>query len=393
MLQKNQDQQFECVECAHAPQCSGCAWIAQPYSWQRQTKVEDLRQKTGLKDFKISFVATQPSAVRDRADFVIDHSMNQRRIGLFSQIRSQAGDRREIVDLESCAQLSSPLNDFYREFRKIPIDVQRGSVRLRVAPDGTRGVWLDFANLDVARLLSEENVLRRLKDIAIVEIGQRRKRLIERDGRLKLGDAELAAWFETYLVQSPNTSLATIELSPTPMFGAIGSFTQPGVATNRVLITEALRSILRQARPKQVLELGAGSGNFTVPLACLADHVEAWESDPLACLALKQTVSAAGLESKVSMQRRSFQIAAQPLLSPDWLICDPPRSGLQGFLNQLTAILKEPCPNLLYVSCFAESFAQDLQVILQHGYTLQELKIVDQFPQTPHYEIIAAFQI
>jgi 23S rRNA (uracil1939-C5)-methyltransferase len=71
-------------------------------------------------------------------------------------------------------------------------------------------------------------------------------------------------------------------------------------------------------------------------------------------------------------------------------LVNPPRSGLKDFLHSLTEDIQPS--SLIYISCFPESFAEDSQKLSEKGYHLEEIKILDQFPQTHHYEIMALFQ-
>jgi tRNA/tmRNA/rRNA uracil-C5-methylase (TrmA/RlmC/RlmD family) len=45
---------------------------------------------------------------------------------------------------------------------------------------------------------------------------------------------------------------------------------------------------------------------------------------------------------------------------------------------------------LVYVACDAASFARDLRVLLDAGWSLAGLRAFDMFPMTEHMEIMAA---
>jgi 23S rRNA (uracil1939-C5)-methyltransferase len=45
------------------------------------------------------------------------------------------------------------------------------------------------------------------------------------------------------------------------------------------------------------------------------------------------------------------------------------------------------------MSCYPESMMMDLQKLIQLGYALEKISIVDQFPQTAHYEVLALLKI
>jgi 23S rRNA (uracil1939-C5)-methyltransferase len=73
------------------------------------------------------------------------------------------------------------------------------------------------------------------------------------------------------------------------------------------------------------------------------------------------------------------------------VLADPPRSGLLRFPEILDGIAERP-RHFVYVSCYPESFATDAARLAALGYRLRTLEIVDQFPQTPHAELVSRFE-
>lgn len=371
------------LNCIYAGTCSGCSLIALSYSEQTKLKKNDLVRawqdaSVGAELPKIKFVSISNGGLRDRADFILDRRSGSTAFGLFNT-------SREIMDLENCAQLSPALQKWLTEVRATLPNVNRGSFRIRVSPSGEKGIWLDLANLDVKTLLDEKAQLLKLQNLGFVEIGQKRKKLITRDGELKLGDPELKSWFETYIGESER---------PVPLFTTVGGFTQPGFQANRVLIRE-IRLALKKLDFSHVVEFGSGSGNLTLPFAAQADSVEAYELDTLACEGLKKGLAAAGLSQKVKINTGNFQLEknAPKFSGIDLVVVDPPRSGLMGFLANFKTIQQSDRPRaFLYISCFADSFSKDAAELVQLGYKPDQVTIVDQFPQSPHYEIIALFK-
>jgi 23S rRNA (uracil1939-C5)-methyltransferase len=275
------------------------------------------------------------------------------------------------------------LEEWLKKLRSFPLpNVKRGSLRLRVSPSGARGIWIDFANVDIKGLLDEGSWLSSLKNSAIVEIGQKNKRLIEKENRWKLGEAELFPWFETYLGE---------ELRPQPLYLTLGGFTQTGFAANRLLISAAMK-LLKETGEGEVLELFCGSGNFSLAMASRGYKVRGLELDALALEGLKKAAVEAGLDSHIRLTRRDlYRASTEELESPVWFV-DPPRSGLRSVLDRLEDLAPGRRPQyILYVSCFLESWAEDAKKLGTMGYRLEKLKGVDQFPNTPHCEWISLF--
>jgi len=74
----------------------------------------------------------------------------------------------------------------------------------------------------------------------------------------------------------------------------------------------------------------------------------------------------------------------------DYALFDPPRTGLtkkKTLFKQFNRI-KE----ILYVGCEKETAISDWRFFLSQGYQISELKLVDQFPHTPHLEMLAHFR-
>jgi 23S rRNA (uracil1939-C5)-methyltransferase len=382
---------FPSLACSFSNVCSGCDWLARPYDDQRALKLDDLRSylqralpsRSWIEIDSCEWSGIREGGLRDRADLTIDQRSGTYRVGLLNQ------NRDGIIDLDHCPQMSTQLENWLRDFRRIQIPVQRGSIRLRVSPSGKRGVWLDLANVDIKSLLDQRIQLDALRSQAVVEIGQRRKRLIEREGQLKLSDPVLEPWFETYL-HDENTGQATA----VPLFCSIGTFTQPGFDANRALVRK-VHDFIRPLEVLKAVEFGSGIGNFTVPLAAMCEQVDCYEVDELALAGMRRSLEECGLESKVTIHSGNFQVSKNDPLrfsGVDLIFVDPPRSGLKEFIEPLEALPSQDLPpHFVYISCFAESFSFDTARLMKMNYQLARLAIVDQFPQSRHYEIVALF--
>ena len=56
--------------------------------------------------------------------------------------------------------------------------------------------------------------------------------------------------------------------------------------------------------------------------------------------------------------------------------------------------IKELRPGrIVYVSCNPTTFAREASVFLAAGYDLKRLTLIDQFPNTYHIELAAAFEL
>ena len=65
---------------------------------------------------------------------------------------------------------------------------------------------------------------------------------------------------------------------------------------------------------------------------------------------------------------------------------DPPRSGLGDPVTRALATLG--APRLTYVSCDPATLARDLIQLQAAGYRVEEIHLIDLFPQTYHVETV-----
>ncbi len=368
------------LDCKYIAECSGCSWLHLDLNAQHNLKLEKLKnifQSIFLNNLEIDLIDLGLGYLRDRVDMTFINN-EQQKLGLWSK------DFKSIVDIDTCPQLSSQLDQTLKNFRHFNLPIKKGSLRLRVSPTGQTGVWLDFSNQDIKNLLDEKCLLLEISRSMIIEIGQRKKRLYQKpDDSLVLKDPAFLPWFETL-----NSHLEKIPLECT-----IGQFTQPGLKANHELVKKVL-SLSKVANAKNIFEFGSGVGNFTLGLAGLAENVYAAEVDSLALEALKKNLKNNNLEEKVHILSGDFQNTKQKLnlQTLDLIVVDPPRSGLKNFFDYFKEDLKLPT-YWLYVSCYPESLTEDLKSLKNLNYQPVEVSIVDQFPQSPHFETVSLFKL
>ena len=74
-------------------------------------------------------------------------------------------------------------------------------------------------------------------------------------------------------------------------------------------------------------------------------------------------------------------------MTPDYVVLDPPRAGLGLEATRLLAGVGSR--EVTYVSCDPATLARDLRVLVDAGYTITHLHLIDMFPQTFHLEAVA----
>ena len=168
-----------------------------------------------------------------------------------------------------------------------------------------------------------------------------------------------------------------------------GAFLQPTALGEEILarlVGEAL------AGAKRVIDLFSGVGTFALRLA---EHAEtlAVETDVEMLAALKAAADGAGgILKRVSILRRDLlrmPLSSLELKPFDAAVIDPPRSGAR---LQAEQIGRAPIRRLAYVSCDPGSFARDVKVLVDYGFSLTRVTPVDQFRWSPHVEIVGALE-
>jgi 23S rRNA (uracil1939-C5)-methyltransferase len=168
-----------------------------------------------------------------------------------------------------------------------------------------------------------------------------------------------------------------------PLEGTIGGFSQAHGAINRALVQRVVE--LSRTHEQRVLELYAGSGNFTVALAPGALSYTAIEQAPEAVRALSNNLKAraiAGKQLRVVEGDVAQKLAGPPI---DVVVLDPPRTGAPGVL---TALLARKPRRIVYVSCDPATLARDVAELLPRGFRVSWAEAFEMFPQTADLESV-----
>jgi 23S rRNA (uracil1939-C5)-methyltransferase len=172
-----------------------------------------------------------------------------------------------------------------------------------------------------------------------------------------------------------------------------GSFFQ----TNRHLTDELVKIVSHGQSGRLALDLYAGVGLFSTALASDFHHIVSVESSQTSTgdLAYNRPTNGdavqATTEQYLTRTENSGRVGRDAVLPgipvvPDLAVVDPPRGGLGEPVARSLANLG--APRVTYVSCDPATLARDLVPLLAAGYRIEQVHLVDLFPQTYHLESV-----
>jgi 23S rRNA (uracil1939-C5)-methyltransferase len=155
---------------------------------------------------------------------------------------------------------------------------------------------------------------------------------------------------------------------------------------NRFLLDKLVEVALEGAEGETALDLYAGVGLFSLALARGFREVTAVESGSGAVRDLQFNAERAGL-ANLRAERQTAEEYLQKLeRAPDFVLLDPPRAGLGKAVVRRLAELRPR--QVTIVSCDPATLARDLAGLTAAGYRVEQMTLVDLFPQTFHLETV-----
>ena len=153
---------------------------------------------------------------------------------------------------------------------------------------------------------------------------------------------------------------------------------------NRHLIDELVSVVTGGAGGDVALDLYAGGGLFSVPLAKKIHHIFAVEPSHTSLPDLRQNVPAS---VKVVGTRTEEYLSSRTVgKRPDLVVLDPPRTGAGKAVTR--SLVELGAQRVRYVSCDPATLARDLALLVAAGYRIEEAHLFDLFPQTFHIESV-----
>lgn len=347
--------------CRHYKACGGCQLQHASDTFVADWKVEVVRTALAAQGLEAPMrpIHTSPERSRRRATVAVRRTKK----GTLAGFHGRASDT--ITEIPDCHLLDPAL------IAAIPV-----AEALAVLGGSRKGV------LAVTLTLSEAGL-----DVSV-------KGGKPLDGPLELALAQATeqhglarlTWDDEVIAmrQPPVQRFGKAQVVPPP--GAFLQATKDGEQA----LTQAVLEIVGSS--KRVVDLFAGSGTFSLPLA-EGSEVHAVEGEAAMTRALDQAWrKAEGLKKVTTEARDLFRRPLMPdeLKSFDAVVLDPPRAGAEAQVQELVQAKR---PLIAYVSCNPVSFARDAKILAQAGYTLEWVQVVDQFRWSSHTELVGHFNM
>ncbi len=345
--------------CSHAKSCGGCqlqhARDDFTANWKRDVVLRALGAQ-GVTPPELGDVITSPPQSRRRATFTVRRT----RKGALAGFHIKRSDT--VVSIPNCQLVTPQIAQCLPMLEELAtIGASRKAPLAVLVIEGDNGL-----DLTVSGGKEMDTPLR----AALADFGNRHglTRLTWDDESLNFRPAVL--------------TFDGIEVTPPP-----GAFLQATSHGEQVL-REAVVEIVGKA--KRVLDLFSGCGTFALPLSKRA-RVHAVEGDRAMTTALNHGWRMGKDLRDVTHETRD--LFRNPLLPDeldrfDAVVIDPPRAGAEA---QIAQMAKLKIPVIAHVSCNPLTFARDAKTLLDNGYALTRLDIVDQFRWSTHVELVGAF--
>ena len=185
-----------------------------------------------------------------------------------------------------------------------------------------------------------------------------------------------------------------IEHLETILYQTDQSFYQPNHFHMPKMVTKAMSFVKDQ---KDLLELYCGSGTFSLPMRKLFNKIFATENNRQSIRCLNKSIDEQNIKNifhaRLSAEDVSELFAGRVFKRMNGInisdfnfthvLVDPPRAGLDKDVISLISKFK----NIIYVSCNYETYERDVKNL--KGFTIKNIEIFDQFPNTKHLEIVS----
>jgi len=393
-------------ECGHFPVCGGCKVQQLAYDQQVREKEQQVNdifvRMAGLNDFKVSKVIPAKNIFnyRNKMEFTFSNRRwilkdePQDNDNTFALGLHIPGRFDKILNIDTCHIMPEKGNAILTRVRELSMEHGLKPYDVRTHNGFLRHLMLRFGHktkdLMVNFVTSYENpdLLQPMVNTLISEFPEITtivNNINTRKADVAFGEYELLLHGRPSIEEK--IGKLVFEISANSFF-----------QTNSLQAENLYKSVLQGADLKGdeiVYDLYCGTGSISLFLAQKAREVHGFEVIVSAVEdAVRNAVRngignahfhIANLDKYFKMQQKIKKIPA-----PHVVIVDPPRAGMHK--DMVNALPLFGAQKIIYVSCNPTTQARDTLIMLENGYDLKSVSMVDMFPHTPHIETVAVFE-
>ena len=145
----------------------------------------------------------------------------------------------------------------------------------------------------------------------------------------------------------------------------------------------------------KIADLFCGVGTFSYPLARnIKNKIIAIDSSERLLDGFRRSVNKNMISNIEIITKNLFKypLDVKELQGFSAVVFDPPRAGAAAQVAELAALPQNERPEkIIAVSCNPGTFVNDANKLLESGYKLIEVTMVDQFVYSNHSELVALF--
>jgi 23S rRNA (uracil1939-C5)-methyltransferase len=381
--------------CAHAALCGGCTWQQLDYQAQLREKMERVKSAFSGAEIDPILPCDDPYEYRNKMEF----SFSQNRGGARFLGLMIAQAEPYVFNVERCHLAPAWFSEALRAVRAWweasglaayhpPSDA--GSLRFLTLREGAR-TGEKMAILNVSGR-PEFALSRAQLDAFVAAVEGAAGVGISLFCRIHQAcRGKPTQFFELHLA-GPEAIFEELQLPAGALRFKISpaSFFQPNTRQAERLYQTALSALRSPCR--LLLDLYCGTGTLALAASPFAERVVGIELSPEATLDAEANRALNGIGNVEFHQGDVGTLLSRLALdSPDAVIVDPPRAGLDPLaLSHLQRLAPK---QILYISCNPLTQAANVAELVASGYRLaRPLQPVDQFPHTPHIENIAILE-
>ncbi len=409
--------------CANARRCGGCALMHMSYEKQldyKWNKVKNCLERIGgVRDVDSIMESIcgmkEPYHYRNKMQFPVGLDKEGK-----VQIGFYAGRTHSIIDLSEC-HIGHPVNDFLVKHLRgwlqkwqdktgcfiYDEEKHQGLVRHILTRVGfTTGELMVCVIVNGSGIgkyvgdMKAEEELRECIDEAVKQYNMNQAYATkdyfveikftslsininrEKTNRI-LGDKCVTLWGEDYI----SDYIGDIKFNISPM-----SFYQVNPAQTKVLYDKAV-DYAELNGGEVVWDMYCGIGTISLCLAKKAKKVYGVEIVPQAIEDAKENAKLNGIDNTEFFCGKAEEVVPKFYQGednvgkhPDVIVVDPPRKGCDSVL--LDTIDAMAPKRLVYVSCDPATLARDVKILVEKGFVLEKVGVVDQFGHSTHVETV-----